>query len=78
MNDCENLFDIKCADLKRIKEQENIQKVKQKTEDIEFHKKQCLVPQVTIITTWIFYDKLEPISNHQWNATFTTNKGCFY
>ena len=24
MNDCENLFDIKCADLKRIKEQENI------------------------------------------------------
>ena len=44
------LFDIKCKDHARLKDQEKKWRVKQTKTDIEFYNNQTLVPQVRILS----------------------------
>ena len=46
--ECGKLFNIKCNDQKRIKDQEKKWRVKQTEEDLLFYLNQTLVPQVSL------------------------------
>lgn len=62
ISQCSGLFDIKCVDMARLRQQETIWGVKQTKEDLEFYQNQCLVPQVSIICILFCIAKIDDIS----------------